>query len=130
VKKLPGSGPAGTPIVASGSRSRLGIGTLAGSAGRSKTVMVTLEKSEAEVLEQLLNGDRLWSWPNGRIQLAQTFPDPAVINRLVRVGLLNQNYEPTASGRLALESWLTGETLPASILPGSSAGTRQSRSPR
>lgn len=92
--------------------------------------MVILEKSEAEILEQLLNGDRLWSWPNGRIQLGQTFPDPAVINRLVRVGLLNQNYEPTASGRLALESRLTGETLPASILPGSSAGTRQSRSPQ
>jgi hypothetical protein len=92
--------------------------------------MVILEKSEAEILEQLLNGDRLWSWPNGRIQLGQAFPDPAVINRLVRVGLLDQNYEPTDSGRSALKSWLTAGTLPASVLPASSTGTPESRSPR
>src|SRR5215472_11499276 len=51
--------------------------------------MVILNKSEAETLQQLLNGERLWSWPNGRIQLGQTFPDLAVINNLVRHGLLD-----------------------------------------
>ena len=62
-------------------------------------VMLNLNKSEAETLQQLLNGERLWSWPNGRIQLGQSFPDLAVINSLVRQGLLDQTYEPTEAGR-------------------------------
>lgn len=64
-----------------------------------------LNQSEAETLQQLVNGERLWSWPNGRIQLGQSFPDPAIINNLVRLGLLDQAYEPTEPGRAALLSW-------------------------
>ena len=67
-------------------------------------VMLSLTKSEAETLQQFLNGERPWSWPNGRIQLGQSFPDPAIINNLVRQGLLDQAYEPTEAGRLALQS--------------------------
>ena len=63
---------------------------LAASDLRAKPVMLNLNKSEAETLQQLLNGERLWSWPNGRIQLGQSFPDLAVINSLVRQGLLDQ----------------------------------------
>ena len=74
--------------------------------------MIVLGKSEAEALEQFLNGERLWSWPNGRIQLGQTFPDVAIVNRLVAEGLLDQNYEPTEAGRSALESWLAARNLP------------------
>src|SRR5947207_14109618 len=67
-------------------------------------VMLNLNKSEAEALQQLLNGERLWSWPNGRIQLGQSFPDLAVINSLVRQGLLDQNHEHTKAGRHALQA--------------------------
>jgi hypothetical protein len=79
--------------------------------------MVILSKSDAEALEQFLNGERLWSWPNGRIQLGQTFPDIAIINRLAAEGLLDQNYEPTEAGRSALQAWLAARNLPASGLP-------------
>ena len=67
--------------------------------------MFNLNKTEAETLQQLLNGERLWSWPNGRVQLGQSFPDLAIINNLVRQGLLDQAYEPTEAGRAALQSW-------------------------
>jgi predicted transcriptional regulator len=67
-------------------------------------VMLNLNKSEADALQQLLNGERLWSWPNGRVQLGQSFPDLSVINNLVRQGLLDQSYEPTEAGRAALQS--------------------------
>lgn len=87
--------------------------------------MIILGKSEAEALEQFLNGERLWSWPNGRIQLGQTFPDIAIINRLVAEGLLDQDYEPTEAGRSALQSWLAA-TLPSSAVPASSQGRPQS----
>lgn len=74
--------------------------------------MLNLNKSEAEALQQLLNGERLWSWPNGRVQLGQSFPDLSIINNLVRQGLLNQAYEPTEAGRLALQSWQNSIGLP------------------
>lgn len=79
--------------------------------------MIILSKSEAEALEQFLNGERLWSWPNGRIQLGQTFPDVAIVNRLVAEGLLDQNYEPTEAGRSALQSWLAARNLSPCGLP-------------
>lgn len=80
--------------------------------------MIILSKSEAEALEQFLNGERLWSWPNGRMQLGQTFPDIAVVNRLVAEGLLDKNYEPTEAGRSALESWLAAGSFPdCGLLP-------------
>lgn len=78
--------------------------------------MPNLTKSEAEALQQLFNGERLWSWPNGRIQLGQSFPDMAIINNLVRQGLLDQAYEPTEAGRSALQSWLTSVGLPATTI--------------
>jgi hypothetical protein len=81
--------------------------------GGFSALMVILNKSEAEALQELLNGERLWSWPNGRIQLGQTFPDLAVINNLVRQGLLDQAYEPTEAGRSALQSWQSSIGLPA-----------------
>jgi hypothetical protein len=68
--------------------------------------MGTLSKYEAETFQRFLNGERLWSWPNGTIQLGQGFPDLAIVNRLVRHGLLDQNYQPTEQGRSALQSWL------------------------
>ena len=76
-------------------------------------VMLNLNRSEAETLQQLLNGERLWSWPNGKVQLGQSFPDLAIINSLVRQGLLDQAYEPTEAGRVALQSWQTSFGLPA-----------------
>lgn len=79
-------------------------------------LMVSLNKSEAETLEQLLNGERLWSWPNGTVQLGQSFPDLSIINNLVRQGLLDQAYEPTEAGRAALQSWQSSIGLPASPL--------------
>lgn len=80
--------------------------------------MVILNQSEAETLQQILNGERLWSWPNGRIQLGQSFPDLAIINNLVRQGLLDQAYEPTEAGRSALQSWLDSIGLPAAnVIP-------------
>ena len=78
--------------------------------------MPNLTKSEAEALQQLLNGERLWSWPNGRIQLGQSFPDMAIINNLVHQGLLDQAYEPTEAGRSALTSWLKSVGLPATTV--------------
>jgi hypothetical protein len=68
--------------------------------------MATLNQSEAETFQRFLDGEELWSWPNGRLQLGQSFPDPAIINRLVREGLLTPSYQPTEAGRLALQSWL------------------------
>jgi len=83
---------------------------------------MVLNKSEAETLQQLLNGERLWSWPNGRIQLGQTFPDLAIINSLVRQGLLDQAYEPTEAGRSALQSWQSSIGLPATTVIRTSDG--------
>jgi len=68
--------------------------------------MGNLNQSEAETFQRFLNGEELWSWPNGKVQLGQTFPDLAIINRLVRKGMLTPAYRPTDAGRLALESWL------------------------
>ena len=59
-------------------------------------------------MQRFLNGERLWSWPNGKVQLGQGVPDLRIINRLMSEGLLDQNYELTAAGRSALESWLKG----------------------
>jgi len=78
--------------------------------------MVILNKSEAETLQQLLNGERLWSWPNGQVQLGLSFPNLAVINNLVRQGLLDQSYEPTEAGRAALQVWQTSIGLPANTV--------------
>ena len=87
--------------------------------------MVILNKSEAETLQQLLNGERLWSWPNGRVQLGQSFPDLSVINNLVRQGLLDQAYEPTEAGRAALQTWQSSIGLSATtIISPSKAGPR------
>lgn len=90
--------------------------------------MVNLNESEAQTFQQILNGEHLWSWPNGRLQLGQSFPDVTVINRLVQEGLLDQNYEPTDAGRSALQSWLQARTLPRSVPPTSDEPTRQTLS--
>lgn len=84
--------------------------------------MVILNRSEAETLQQLLNGERLWSWPNGRVQLGQSFPDLSIINNLVRQGLLDQAYEPTEAARAALQSWQTSIGLPANTVVRTSDG--------
>jgi hypothetical protein len=89
---------------------------LAASDSAPNLVMLNLNKSEAEALQQLLNGERLWSWPNGTIQLGQSFPDLAIINNLVRQGLLDQAYEPTEAGRSALQSWRNSVGLPATTV--------------
>ncbi|HKW31595.1 MAG TPA: hypothetical protein VJN92_01220 [Candidatus Acidoferrum sp.] len=89
--------------------------------------MIILNRSEAETLQQLLNGERLWSWPNGRVQLGQSFPDLAVINNLVRQGLLDQSYEPTEAGRAALQSWQSSVGLPATTIVRSSDGRPRPR---
>jgi hypothetical protein len=89
--------------------------------------MLNLNKSEADALEQLLNGERLWSWPNGRVQLGQSFPDLSVINSLVRQGLLNQAYEPTEAARAALQSWQSSIGLPANTVIRTSDGTPRPR---
>jgi hypothetical protein len=73
--------------------------------------MLNLNESEAETFQQIVNGERLWSWPNGRLQLGQSFPDVTLINRWVRDGLLDQHYEPTDVGRLALQSWLQARSI-------------------
>lgn len=78
--------------------------------------MVILNRTEAETLQQLLNGERLWSWPNGRVQLGQSFPDLSIINNLLRQGLLDQAYEPTEAGRAALQTWQTSIGLPATTV--------------
>ena len=79
--------------------------------------MGTLNQSEAETFQRFLGGEELWSWPNGRVQLGQTFPDLDIINRLVRKGFLNEHYQPTELGRLAFQSWLNSESLSPSTLP-------------
>lgn len=89
--------------------------------------MVILNKSEAEALQQLLNGERLWSWPNGRVQLGQSFPDLSVINNLVRQGLLDQAHEPTEEGRAALQVWQTSVGLPANTVIRPSDGSPRPR---
>jgi hypothetical protein len=89
--------------------------------------MVSLNKSEAETLQQLLNGERLWSWPNGRVQLGQTFPDLSVINNLVRQGLLDQAYELTEDGRSALQTWQSSFGLPATTVIRTSDGISRPR---
>jgi hypothetical protein len=89
--------------------------------------MLNLNKSEADALEQLLNGERLWSWPNGRVQLGQSFPDLSVINSLVRQGLLNQAYEPTEAARAALQSWQSSIGLPANTVIRTSDGAPRPR---
>jgi hypothetical protein len=83
-------------------------------ASTPQALMVNLNESEAQTFQQILNGERLWSWPNGRIQLGQSFPDVTIINHLVRNGLLDQNYQPTEHGRSALQSWLKARG-PASL---------------
>lgn len=90
-------------------------------------VMLKLNKLEAEALQQLLNGERLWSWPNGRVQLGQSFPDLSVINNLVRQGLLDQTYGPTEAGRAALQAWQTSVSLPANTVIRSSDGSPRPR---
>lgn len=82
--------------------------------------MVILSQAEAETLQQFLSGERLWSWPNGRMQLGQNFPDLSLINHLVSEGFLNHNYEPTEEGRSALQSWLNSKGLPATTVIRSS----------
>ncbi len=79
--------------------------------------MGTLNQSEAETFQRFLSGERLWSWPNGTIQLGHTFPDLTIVNRLVHNGLLDQNYQPTEHGRAALQSWLNASGAPPPI-PG------------
>lgn len=79
-------------------------------------VMLDLNKSEAEALQQLLNGERLWSWPNGRVQLGQSFPDLSFLNNLVRQGLLDQAYEPTEAGRAAFQAWQNSIGLPTTTV--------------
>ena len=78
--------------------------------------MVFLNPSEAETFQQFLNGERLWSWPNGRVQLGQSFPDLGIVNHLVGQGFLNRDYEPTEGGRAALQSWLNSKDLPATTV--------------
>jgi hypothetical protein len=68
--------------------------------------MGNLNQSEADTFQRFVDGEELWSWPNGKVQLGQTFPDPAIINRLVHEGLLTPSYKPTDAGRHALQSWL------------------------
>ena len=82
-----------------------------------------LNESEAQIFQRLLDGEELWSWPNGRIQLGQSFPDPAIINRLARNGLLDQHFRPTEAGRSALQSWLETKSLLFSMLPAPDPST-------
>ena len=99
--------------------------------------MVILNQSEAETFQHLVNGERLWSWPNGKLQLGQTFPNLATINHWVREGLLDQNHQPTDAGRSALDSWLKGAAAntgisspPVSVAPQpSSAPSSLTQSP-
>jgi len=77
--------------------------------------MLIRNQSEAETLQRFLNGERLWSWPNGKIQLGQSLPDLAIIKRLVSEGLLDQNHQPTDAALSALESWLKGAGANRSI---------------
>lgn len=101
---------------------------MAGSSlGDKSALMVILNRSEAETLQQLLSGERLWSWPNGRVQLGQSFPDLSVINNLVRQGLLDQSYEPTEAGRAALQTWQTSIGLPANTVVRSSETNLRAR---
>jgi hypothetical protein len=72
--------------------------------------MLIRNTSDAETFQRFLNGERLWSWPNGRVQLGQGFPDLTIINHLVNEGMLDPSYEPTEAGRSALQSWLEAKT--------------------
>ena len=85
--------------------------------------MGTLNEHEAETFQLFLNGEQWWSWPNGTIQLGQSFPDLAIVNRLVRNGLLDQNYQPTEQGRSALQSWLKSRNVSRPVLPSPAAQT-------
>lgn len=95
---------------------------LGSSLGDISALMLILNRSEAEALQQLLNGECLLSWPNGRVQLGLSFPDLAVINNLVRQGLLDQAYEPTDADRAALQSWQSSIGLPSTTVVRSSDG--------
>ena len=75
--------------------------------------MPNLNQSEAETFEHFLKGEELWSWPNGKVQLGQTIPDLAIINRLVRGGFLDEHYQPTEVGRLAFQFWLNSRRVPS-----------------
>src|SRR5258708_5715725 len=75
-----------------------GIGSAIGPQRLPLEIMLNLNDSEARTFQQILNGERLWSWPNGRVQLGQTFPDITVINRLMREGFLDGKYRPTTWG--------------------------------
>lgn len=88
--------------------------------GPGERAVVILNQSEADTFQQFLNGERLWSWPNGRMQLGQNFPDLSIINHLVSEGFLNHDYEPTEAGRSALQSWLNSKGLPATTIIRSS----------
>lgn len=87
-------------------------------------VMGILNESEAETFQRFLNGARLWSWPNGRIQLGQGFPDLTVVNLLVREGLLDPDYQPTTAVRSALQTRFPARGLPHSTLFTADAGSR------
>jgi len=100
------------------------LARLAGGSGLRGGYMFDLNKSEAETFQQFLNGERLWSWPNGRLQLGQSFPDLTIINQLVRKGLLDEDYQPTDAGRSALLSWLGAGNLSHSVLPVSDQPSR------
>ena len=104
-----------------------GLRCVGSSLGDTSSLMVILNKSEAETLQQILNGERLWSWPNGRIQLGQSFPDLSVIISLVRQGLLDQTYEPTEAGRAALQAWQSSIGLPATTVIRSADGGARPR---
>lgn len=89
------------------------------------SAMQDLNKLEAEALQLLLNGERLWCWPDGRVQLGQSFPDLSVISSLMRQGLLDQAYEPTEAGLAAFQSWRSSIGLPATpVIRTSDAGPR------
>jgi len=92
--------------------------------------MVILNQSEAETFQCLANGERLWSWPNGKLQLGQTFPNLATLNRWVREGLLDRNYRPTDAGRSALESWLKVRGASQVISPFSASAAQEPPSRR
>lgn len=79
--------------------------------------MGTLDQLEAETFQRFLDGEELWSWPNGKVQLGQTFPDLAIINRLMRKGFLDEHYQPTELGRLAFQSSANSRGSASAILP-------------
>ena len=104
-----------------------GIGSAIGPQRLPLEIMLNLNDSEARTFQQILNGERLWSWPNGRVQLGQTFPDITVINRLMREGFLDGKYRPTTWGRSALQTCLQAGSLPSS---GPTASRQDPATPR